>query len=152
MSIFIKPLFSAFFKKCLIKNQGAEKKNLYNINVMPQGKKMELQSVLNELEASGIENDLIQSDKSKKYLNITRDTGEFLAVLVKATKSMRILEIGTSNGYSTLWLASALPEDGTVKTIELSEQKAAEGRATVRGDEVSARHGTFSKTLSQVEP
>jgi predicted O-methyltransferase YrrM len=40
-------------------------------------------------------------------LNITRDTGEFLAVLVRATLAGRVLEIGTSNGYSTLWLASA---------------------------------------------
>ena len=38
-------------------------------------------------------------------LNITRATGEFLAVL--ATGARRVLEIGTSNGYSTLWLADA---------------------------------------------
>ena len=90
---------------------------------------MELQQVLNELEQSGAENDTVQTDKSKKYLNITRDTGEFFAVLVKATKANKILEIGTSNGYSTLWLASALPENGTVTTIEISEQKAKEAKA-----------------------
>jgi len=90
---------------------------------------MELQKVLDELEKSGIENDTIQKDKSRKYLNITRDTGEFFTVLVKATKTKNILEIGTSNGYSTLWLASALPESGTVTTIERSEQKAIEAKA-----------------------
>lgn len=57
-------------------------------------------------------------------LNITRDTGEFLAVLVRATLARRVLEIGTSNGYSTLCLASAARAiGGTVTTVELSEYK-----------------------------
>ncbi|EKG0016984.1 O-methyltransferase [Vibrio cholerae] len=84
---------------------------------------MEFQRVMEDLEQFGIQNDLAQSDKSKKYLNITRDTGEFLSVLVKATGANRILEIGTSNGYSTIWLASALPDDGKVYTIEANLQK-----------------------------
>ncbi|MDR5874064.1 hypothetical protein LPL18_007295 [Halomonas sp. CUBES01] len=51
-------------------------------------------------------------------LNITRDTGEFLQVLVKATRAHRVLEIGTSNGYSTLWLAQGVePIGGHVTTV-----------------------------------
>ncbi|ELT7227059.1 methyltransferase [Vibrio cholerae] len=84
---------------------------------------MEFQRIMEDLEQFGIQNDLAQSDKSKKYLNITRDTGEFLSVLVKATGARRILEIGTSNGYSTILLASALPDDGKVYTIEANPQK-----------------------------
>jgi predicted O-methyltransferase YrrM len=62
-------------------------------------------------------------------LNITPDTGEFLAVLVKAMRARRILEIGTSNGYSTLWLADAVASiDGDVTTIEMSPQKIAMAR------------------------
>jgi predicted O-methyltransferase YrrM len=57
-------------------------------------------------------------------LNITRDTGEFLSVLVRATNAKRILEIGTSNGYSTLWLAlAACTVDGHVTTIEQAGYK-----------------------------
>jgi predicted O-methyltransferase YrrM len=57
-------------------------------------------------------------------LNITRDTGEFLSLLVRATSARRILEIGTSNGYSTLWLAGAAhATGGTVTTVELSDYK-----------------------------
>ncbi|WP_340146465.1 O-methyltransferase [Halomonas sp. PA16-9] len=57
-------------------------------------------------------------------LNITRDTGEFLSVLVQATNAQRVLEIGTSNGYSTLWLAQAVQRvGGHVTTVELSEYK-----------------------------
>ena len=87
---------------------------------------MEFQRVMEDIELLGIQNDLAQSDRSKKYLNITRDTGEFLSVLVKATSSRRILEIGTSNGYSTIWLASALSDDGKVYTIEANSEKIAE--------------------------
>ena len=57
-------------------------------------------------------------------LNVTRDTGEFLAVLVRATLARRVLEIGTSNGYSTLWLAeAAIAIGGGVTTVELGEYK-----------------------------
>jgi predicted O-methyltransferase YrrM len=89
---------------------------------------MVLHELLSELEAHGLRNDADQSDKLKKYLNITRDTGEFLSVLVKAIKARTILEIGTSNGYSTLWLASSLPASGQVYTIEHIEAKAAEAK------------------------
>ncbi|BBO71434.1 O-methyltransferase [Desulfosarcina alkanivorans] len=89
---------------------------------------MVLHELLSEWEAHGLQNDADQSDKLKKYLNITRDTGEFLSVLVKAIKARTILEIGTSNGYSTLWLASSLLARGQVYTIEKNEAKAAEAK------------------------
>jgi len=57
-------------------------------------------------------------------LNITRDTGEFLGVMVRAAAARRVLEIGTSNGYSTLWLAEAARAiGGSVTTLEYSEYK-----------------------------
>lgn len=83
-----------------------------------------LDNLLTELEEFGQTNDRSISDRPRRMLNITRDTGEFLAVLVHATGAHRILEIGTSNGYSTLWLARAVHElGGSVTTIELSEFK-----------------------------
>jgi predicted O-methyltransferase YrrM len=78
-----------------------------------------------ELEDYGKQNDSAGSVRDRRMLNITRDTGEFLSVLVRATAARSILEVGTSNGYSTLWLAeSAKAIDGRVTTIELSEYKA----------------------------
>lgn len=86
--------------------------------------KDQLQNLLAELEHFGNANDTATNERSRKMLNITRDTGEFLAVLVRATVARRILEIGTSNGYSTLWLASAAQAiGGSVTTIELSDYK-----------------------------
>jgi predicted O-methyltransferase YrrM len=64
-------------------------------------------------------------------LNITRDTGEFLSVLVRATVARRVLEIGTSNGYSTLWLADAARAiGGAVTTVEFAEYKVGLASAT----------------------
>ncbi|PUY74357.1 O-methyltransferase, partial [Cronobacter sakazakii] len=50
--------------------------------------------------------------------------GQFLALLVMMTGAKRVLEIGTLGGYSTLWLARALPEDGLVVTLEASAEHA----------------------------
>jgi predicted O-methyltransferase YrrM len=84
----------------------------------------QLQSLLAELEQFGSSNDGATNERSRKMLNITRDTGEFLSVLVRATVARRVLEIGTSNGYSTLWLASAAQAiGGSVTTVELSDYK-----------------------------
>jgi predicted O-methyltransferase YrrM len=83
-----------------------------------------LDELLSELERFGKANDDANAERPRRMLNITRDTGEFLAVLVRATVARRVLEIGTSNGYSTLWLASAAGAiGGSVTTVELSEYK-----------------------------
>jgi len=83
-----------------------------------------LENLLTELERFGITNDSSTNERSRKMLNITRDTGEFLSVLVRATLARRVLEIGTSDGYSTLWLASAARAiGGSVTTIEKSQYK-----------------------------
>ena len=84
---------------------------------------MELENLLEKIEKDGLENDSIVTDRSLKKLNITKDTGEFLAVLVKSSKSKCVCEVGTSNGYSTLWLANALPAGGRVITLEVQQHK-----------------------------
>jgi predicted O-methyltransferase YrrM len=83
-----------------------------------------LEALKTELERLGASNDGATAERSRRMLNITRDTGEFLSVLVRATLARRVLEIGTSNGYSTLWLAEAIRAiGGAVTTVEFSEYK-----------------------------
>ena len=85
-----------------------------------------LLELFHELEQFGLSNDGAIVDRPRRMLNITRDTGEFLSVLIMAMNAQRVLEIGTSNGYSTLWLASAAKAiSGHVTTVELSEFKLA---------------------------
>ncbi|WP_035056406.1 O-methyltransferase [Andreprevotia chitinilytica] len=91
---------------------------------------MKLDRLLTELETFGAENDSANTERPKRMLNITRDTGQLLDVLVKANAARRVLEIGTSNGYSTLWLARAAKSlGGKVVTIELSDYKIALAKA-----------------------
>jgi predicted O-methyltransferase YrrM len=83
-----------------------------------------LETLKAELERFGQTNDAATDERSRRLLNITRDTGEFLAVLVRATAARRVLEIGTSNGYSTLWLADAARKiGGSVTTVEHAAYK-----------------------------
>ena len=83
-----------------------------------------LEALKTELERHGEANDAATDERPRRMLNITRDTGEFLSVLVRAKGARRVLEIGTSNGYSTLWLADAARSiGGSVTTVELAEYK-----------------------------
>ena len=83
-----------------------------------------LETLKAELERFGQANDAATNERPRRMLNITRDTGEFLVVLVRAIAARRVLEIGTSNGYSTLWLADAARGlGGSVTTVEFAEYK-----------------------------
>lgn len=57
-------------------------------------------------------------------IDITPLQGRFLEILVRATGARRVLEIGTLGGYSTLWLARAVPENGLIVTLELEPKHA----------------------------
>ena len=60
----------------------------------------------------------------ERMLAITEDTGKFFNLIIKAAKYKEILEIGTSVGYSTIWLAEAAAvHGGRVTTIEYSTRK-----------------------------
>lgn len=48
--------------------------------------------------------------------------GMLLKILVQISGAKRILEIGTFTGYSAIWMADALPEDGTLITLEMNER------------------------------
>ncbi|BAU29025.1 putative O-methyltransferase YrrM [Aneurinibacillus soli] len=84
-----------------------------------------IEILLNELESFGIHNDANTNDSALRMKNITKDTGEFLSILIKSSKATNILEVGTSNGYSTIWLAqNFLDAKGHVTTIEFDDNKA----------------------------
>ncbi len=104
-----------------------------------------LDELLAELEEFGKTNDGSNTERPRRMLNITRDTGELLAVLVRATMARRVLEIGTSNGYSTLWLASAARAiGGSVTTVELSDVQDRARHRQLRPDLASPRLSRFS--------
>ena len=57
--------------------------------------------------------------------------GKLLHILASAIGAHRVLEVGTLGGYSTIWLARALPESGQVVTIEAEPGHAAVARASI---------------------
>ncbi|MDA0756850.1 MAG: O-methyltransferase [Crenarchaeota archaeon] len=59
----------------------------------------------------------------KRMLAITKDTGIFYNMLLRIQKPKKILEIGTSFGYSTLWFADAMSKNSKIITIEKNQKK-----------------------------
>lgn len=60
----------------------------------------------------------------RQFWNIPRVTGEFLNLLIRTAKSKNALELGTSNGYSGIWLGKALKETGgKLTTVEFYEKR-----------------------------
>lgn len=58
--------------------------------------------------------------------------GKFLHVLVRMTQARRVLEIGLLGGYSTIWMARALPKGGRIVSLEFSPKHAQVARANLR--------------------
>ena len=64
-------------------------------------------------------------------INVAPNQGKFLHLLARTQGARRILEIGTLGGYSTIWLARALPADGRLVTLESEPMHADVARASL---------------------
>jgi predicted O-methyltransferase YrrM len=64
-------------------------------------------------------------------INVAPNQGKMLHMLAKMRGAKRILELGTLGGYSTIWLARALPSDGTLLTLEAIEAHADVARGNI---------------------
>ena len=111
-----------------------------------------LLALLEELARTGEENDARETARPRRMLNITRDTGRLLWILARATGATRILEVGTSNAFSTIWLADAARSTGgRVTTLELDREKVALARANLASagleDQVEIVEGRAVDTL-----
>jgi predicted O-methyltransferase YrrM len=86
---------------------------------------------------------------------VSSNQGKLLMLLAKACGAKNILEIGTLGGYSTIWLARALPAGGKLITLEYSQKHAEIARAnTVRAGlekVIEIRVGPAIETLPKLE-
>ncbi|MFP4662454.1 MAG: O-methyltransferase [Halanaerobiales bacterium] len=65
----------------------------------------------------------LENEARKAYIPIVKpEVGQFLSVMVRACKPVRILEIGTAIGYSTIWMARASAANTEIVTIEIKEE------------------------------
>ena len=84
----------------------------------------DLRALLTELEEQGRLNDEREQERSKKMLNLEPETARLISMLLRSSRRTRLLEIGTSNGYSTIWLAWAMRvTGGHVTSIDRSAEK-----------------------------
>lgn len=85
------------------------------------------------------------------------ETGRFLELIVRLTAAKRVLELGTSNGYSALWILKALKENGghlvTIDSKDRLHDEAVENfRIAGLADNVTAVFGDAAEELEKLEP
>jgi predicted O-methyltransferase YrrM len=91
-----------------------------------------LLALLERLATFGDENDARETSRTKRMLNITPDTGRLLWILARVVGASRVLEVGTSNAFSTIWLADAVrTSGGRVTTLEVDPAKIDLARANL---------------------
>lgn len=87
-------------------------------------------------------------------IQVTPNQGKFLHLLARICGARRILEVGTLGGYSTIWLARALPAAGRLITLEVAPTHAEVARANIAAaglaDIVELRLGPALETLPQL--
>jgi predicted O-methyltransferase YrrM len=85
------------------------------------------------IHALASKHDADQADRLDRFRILEPETAELLAVLVRATGARRVLELGTSIGYSTLWLADAAEAvGGTLVSVEIDSERSAIAGETLR--------------------
>ena len=106
--------------------------------------------------ASNISDELEKTQH--EFWNISHQTAEFISMLIKISKVKNVLEIGTSNGYSTLWIADALKDAGAgghLTTIEFYEKRQSIARENIEkaglSDFVTFRQGRALDIISDLD-
>jgi predicted O-methyltransferase YrrM len=88
-------------------------------------------------------------------IDVSPAQGKFLHLLVKIAGARRILEIGTLGGYSTVWMASALPPDGRLVSLEYAPHHAEVARENIARagllERVEVRQGAALDLLPALE-
>ena len=112
-----------------------------------------LDTVLDRLYADDARQRAAGLPSSQRTRNLERETGRWLRLLVLATSARALLEVGSSNGVSTLWLASAAAETGGhVTGTELLPERAAEANANLAeaglGHVATVRAGDAAATVA----
>lgn len=125
---------------------------------MNNEQRMQLHDYVNKL--FGLQDETMQAihqstlDNDIPLIALDPHEGRLLQFLAELISAKKILEIGTLAGYSGLWLARALPEDGRLITLEYEQKHADVARANFEmagvGDKVEIRVGAAVDTLANM--
>jgi predicted O-methyltransferase YrrM len=93
-------------------------------------------------------------ERGMPQISVPPEVGKTLYLLASLSGAKRVLEIGALGGYSTIWLARALPADGQVISLELKEEHAAFARENVAkaglADRVTIMVGDAKESLAKL--
>ncbi|HTA86802.1 MAG TPA: O-methyltransferase [Silvibacterium sp.] len=94
------------------------------------------------------------TDAGLPPIAVAPNQGKWLMILAQIVGAQAILEMGTLGGYSTIWLARALPPDGSLVTLEADPKHAEVARANIAlagfADKVEVRLGKALETLPEI--
>jgi predicted O-methyltransferase YrrM len=112
-----------------------------------------LEALLDQLHQEGVDFDAGQADRRERRRNLEPDSARLLHLLVLATGAKRLLELGSSNGYSTIWLAAAVAaNEGAMVSVDLDQGRLGEARANLAAagleGAVELRHEDAGAALS----
>jgi predicted O-methyltransferase YrrM len=84
----------------------------------------QLRALLDDLHRHGVEHDANQPDRLDRLRNVEPESAQLLSVLIRAMGARAALELGTSNGYSTVWLADAVrATGGRLTTVDIDAER-----------------------------
>lgn len=114
----------------------------------------ERRAIADELYEAGREYDSRQPNRLSRLRNLAPDTAELLAVFIRSARAKRILEIGTSNGYSTLWLSDAArATGGHVETLDIDPRRSEQARENLAraglDDHATCRTASAAQALTE---
>lgn len=106
--------------------------------------------------SDALDHALIASDRADlRAMNVSATQGAFLNLLAQTLNARTILEVGTLGGYSTIWLAQALPEGGQLVTLEIDPVAAGVAQSNLEraglADRVEIRLGPAIDSLAHLE-
>ena len=115
-----------------------------------------LRELLRELAEKGLANDARETERRRMMLNLEPASAQLISILVRASGAKRAVEIGTSNAYSTIWLAWSLaPAGGKIVSIDRNPDKHILARENLRRanllDHVELRTGDATGIVRQLD-
>ena len=90
------------------------------------------------------------TDKNDR-ISVHPEEGKLLQLLIKLAGVKTVVEIGTLLGYSALWMADALPDDGHIYTFEKDAARAARASTNLRQPKITLITGDAVETLASIE-
>ena len=94
-------------------------------------------------------------DQGLPAIDVSAAQGKLLSLLVRIRGARKVLEVGTLGGYSTIWMARGLPDDGRIVTLELDPHHAKVARSNFEragvSDKVDLRIGPALQSLSTLD-